>query len=815
MSPGGSPARFTISRLRALVIAATWIAAGAAAGFGQSQPVAAKPAREPLSETKPDASPAEHISHGYHVHQSIEVGGRITSTAGSSAMWDTLVNQGSGARVLGQSLELHSVEPSKTPFFDTLSSYSTGYGGDPIDVTRLKISKGRLYDFSGSFRRNREYFDYNLLANSLLTTYTATAPVLVPEPDSLHMFNTVRRNADTSLTLLPLSRVSFRAAFDHGTNEGPTYSTVHNAGDVQVLNWVRNGSDTYTAGVDAKLARLTTLSYDQFFIFNKGDSSFRMPGLNSPAATAQLFPLSNGTLASLGVEVLGGVTTCGSATAKPVSTLGPNLSSSGILNPYCTGTIQQSQSAPTRTHLPTEQLRFSSHYMNKASFNGRLLYSGDTSTINSFALLFNGLSSNRRQTLETGNGANGQFALNKRINSSGDFGIVAELNKSLSISDAFSFWNTRTNGSQTALTRTWTGSAGAAAVGSTPAVPTTSMLTSLADPSIAVTSASSTGSGFLNQKVAQNTILATAAVTPQIKISGGWRYKNRVIDDPHATNLTWHENGAILGAVIQPSRMVRININYDSMDSKYSSGTAVLGEPSTPLALPSSNTFTRLAPDKAYQLRARAMVKPAKWINFSVSGNDYSAKNDDPQVNHVEHNHDVSFAASIVPMEGLSVDFNFAHDDVLSETDLCYIFTANANAPLPSGAANSGTCVKSTANPEGATTLFLGTGYYHAPSNFISGAINYAPSKYWRLNGGMRLNDVNGQAEMLNPLMVPGALQSKYVTPYTDLEVRIAPQWAWHGNWTHDGYSEQGRVGPLPSRNTHGDILTLGVKYAF
>jgi len=137
-------------------------------------------------------------------------------------MWDTLVNQSSGGRVLGQSLELHSVNPSKTPFFDSLSSYSTGYGGDPIDVTRLKISKGRLYDFSGSFRRNREYFDYNLLANSLLTNYTAATPVLVPQPDSLHAFNTVRRNMDTNLTLMPLSRVSYRIAFNHNTNEGPT-----------------------------------------------------------------------------------------------------------------------------------------------------------------------------------------------------------------------------------------------------------------------------------------------------------------------------------------------------------------------------------------------------------------------------------------------------------------------------------------------------------------------------------------------------------------------------------------------------------------
>jgi hypothetical protein len=349
------------------------------------------------------------------------------------------------------------------------------------------------------------------------------------------------------------------------------------------------------------------------------------------------------------------------------------------------------------------------------------------------------------------------------------------------------------------------------------------MLTPLNDPTITVTdpAATATWAGnittlpFLKQKVMQNTLMATATITPQVKISGGWRYKDRVINNPHVTNMTWHENGLLLGAVIQPSRMLRLNINYDSMSSSYASGSAVLAETTTPLALLSSRTYTRIAPDSSYHLRARATVKPAKWINFSVAGNDHTARNDDPQVNHVEHNQDISFATSITPMEGLSFDFNYAHDDVLAETDLCYIFTANANAPLPTNAANSGTCISSTANPEGSASLNLGTGYYHAPSYFIGSSISYSPSKYWRINGGMRLNNVNGQAEMLNPLMVPGALQSKYSTPFADLQINIAQGWAWHGNWMHDGYNERGPQGLLPSRNTHGDIITLGVKYAF
>jgi hypothetical protein len=176
-------------------------------------------------------------------------------------------------------------------------------------------------------------------------------------------------------------------------------------------------------------------------------------------------------------------------------------------------------------------------------------------------------------------------------------------------------------------------------------------------------------------------------------------------------------------------------------------------------------------------------------------------------------------------MEGLSLDFDYAHDDFMSQTDLCYLFVGTAAYPVPTPAtASTGTCLQTATNPTGtlpapgtavASQLYLGSGSYDAPSNFFSGAFNYAPSRYFRFNAGARVNATNGTAEQLNPLMVPGALQSRYVTPFTDLEIHIAPQWAWHGNWTHDGYHERGPQSLLPSRNTYGDILTLGVKYAF
>ena len=51
--------------------------------------------------------------------------------------------------------------------FDTLSFSNFGYGGDPNDVSRLHIDKNKWYDFHLLFRRDKNFWDYNLWANPL------------------------------------------------------------------------------------------------------------------------------------------------------------------------------------------------------------------------------------------------------------------------------------------------------------------------------------------------------------------------------------------------------------------------------------------------------------------------------------------------------------------------------------------------------------------------------------------------------------------------------------------------------------------------
>src|SRR5215831_1749758 len=145
------------------------------------------------------------IFHGYTTHQTIELGGHIAGHYGSDAMYATLVNLHSGPRILNYSLLMDTEDRAKARFFDHLSTTNFGYGGDPYNVSLLRISKGRIYDFEGSFRRSRQYFDYNLLANSFIPP--ASTP-FVPILSTPHLFNTVRRMTDTKLTVAPLSKLS-------------------------------------------------------------------------------------------------------------------------------------------------------------------------------------------------------------------------------------------------------------------------------------------------------------------------------------------------------------------------------------------------------------------------------------------------------------------------------------------------------------------------------------------------------------------------------------------------------------------------------
>ncbi len=102
----------------------------------------------------------------YNIKQSVEFGYRFTDLNGSLETYDTMVNLQSGFRLLGFTTEMRSLDQHAT-FFDRLYFSNFGYGGDPNNVSQLRIAKNKWYEFNGMYRQDQNYWDYSLLANPL------------------------------------------------------------------------------------------------------------------------------------------------------------------------------------------------------------------------------------------------------------------------------------------------------------------------------------------------------------------------------------------------------------------------------------------------------------------------------------------------------------------------------------------------------------------------------------------------------------------------------------------------------------------------
>jgi len=559
------------------------------------------------STPAPDSAAGKTVG-GYEIHQSIDVGGHIEEKSGSNPMWATLVNIYSGARVLDQSLTMRAVDPSRAIVFDRLSSYSYGYGGDPINVTYLDMSKGRLYDFRASYRRYRQYFDYDLLANPLIPP--ASTPY-VPWLNTPHLYNTLRQMTDYQLTLFPLSKVSVRFGYNHNINQGPSYSSTHLGNDPWLYqNW-RNSTDTWTGTVDWKPDPKTTISYDEFVTHYKGNTIWSLAGLD--------YTLSNGQPVALGVDL-------SSVWSAPCAS--PFLAN-GDVNPKCNAALAYNRVQPTRTIFPTEQVRLQSSDIPHLTLNGRLSYTGANSTLNGYNEIFNGLitRTSQRGYVETGS------SKTQHVNVNGDFALELEITPKIRVSNVYDFWYFRDPGNNTFTTTSYSG---------------TSMLL----PPTSATTTTATDQQYLNQKTSTNTTILAWDVAPKATLSAGYRYRAREITDAGGDVIPIHENWGLFGAALRPLPELRINFNFAGMSA--------------------DNSFTRIDPRQLYQYILRASYKPRTWLSVSGTINVFNSQDNVETVYHKEHNRDYSFGMSIIPSEKWSIDMNYSYNNVYSTTLECY-----------------------------------------------------------------------------------------------------------------------------------------------
>jgi hypothetical protein len=774
-------------------------------------------AQDVQPSTNKDASKSN-----YEVHQSFDVGGHIANINGSRPMYNTLVNLASGPRILNHTMEAHALPGSKHAVFDTLYEGSTGYGGDPNNVTTLRISKGRIYDFSGMFRRDRQYFDYDLLGNPLIPAGVVSNGYTFPQvEDAPHLFNTVRRMTDVNLRLLPLSKISARAGYSKNTNEGPSFSSIHIGADALLNQYWRNATDGWLAAVDWKPLHGTTISYEEHITHYKGDTTWQLAGAT--------LTLPNGAPVSLGfdnitpVGPVSATSGCSVAAGKPAIL---SVSASGaVANPCVNGYVQYSRYQPTRTLFPTEEFHFQSATLKNVQMNGRFLYTGANMNMPAYKESFNGLESRVVTAVVkvppgpapaaycTKATAAGVTTYNdcaatinvtgsgkaQRIDVTADYGLVWQISKEFSLSEQYDFQNFR----QPAILSLPEVDGYSASMVATPA------LSIPVSPTLAPVNS-------LGQKIESNRVIGEWEAASWVQVSLGYVYRARTISLARSlatgavtapSLLTYtqaiHENGGTLGLLLRPTRNWRINTNIETTWADAS--------------------YVQSDPRQAQRYEVRTTYKPKDWATVYGAYHDFEKRDNVTLVNYRAHSRAFSAGTSLNPNERFGVDLSYGYIDVFSRSTNCFFDPAGSQPadaiPMPGGA-TAPPCgnlnVYSPATGTVSNPAFYGTSYFDAPTHYASASVVLTPIKPLQAVAGYRVTAIAGSTEMLNPAEVPGTLQSKYQTPYARLAWKSTHAWAFKGEWNYYGYGEtSGLIGPTMPRNFHGNICTLGVHYEY
>src|SRR5580704_4174733 len=356
-------------------------------------------ASSPISQAQNSSETAGKNSGDYNIQQSIEAGGRTSSINGNMDTYDTFVNLGPGVRLFDYTLDMRSLDHNGF-LFDNLNFTNFGYGGDPNDVTRLRIEKNKWYDFRMLFRRDKNFWDYNLLANPLnpaalnppgstttgcYATTVGTPPVLAPvfcsKPavsinNSPHSLDLVRRMQDYDLTLLPQSKVQLRLGYSRNRSEGPGFFTTDSGTVSDFAQSYSYTTNSYRVGVDFKVLPRTTISYDQFLSYFKQDNQV----IDNPLVNPQNFgfvlanPTGNGNPAGTPVDLGLVFSTQTPAEALPCAV--PIVAgTTNTATPTCNGFLSYSQIGSPRNFMPTERFRFQSNYFKKFEMSGSAGYS--------------------------------------------------------------------------------------------------------------------------------------------------------------------------------------------------------------------------------------------------------------------------------------------------------------------------------------------------------------------------------------------------------------------------------------------------------
>lgn len=727
----------------------------------------------------------------FEVRQTFEFGGRIADISGNRGVWDSYVNLDSGPRLLEQTLDMHSANHSGV-LFDDLTFANFGYGGDPNNVTRLEVQKGTLYNFQGSFRRDKNFFDYNLLANPLNPPNSnPNKPVLV----SPHLFATTRRMTDVHLGLFDQAPIRLRFGYGHYINDGDAFSTVHQGTEALLFQPTRNTSDNYQAGVSFRILPRTSLNYDQFYTHYKNDSSWQLAALP--------FTLANGQAVDLGLPFN---TVAGQPCATPIL-------AGGVANPSCNGYFSYTRFSPIRNSYPVEQLSFESAYFRAIDMSGRISYSGSESDRPNYVENFNGLisRSNGRAYQQTGP------AKSRRINTTADYATTIHVSDRLRILDTFRFSNFRIPGTWVLSENDFFG----ATLLSTPQTynPATCPppFTAAACPQHSTSSGpdviQSSINNFLGQDSKINTFELAYDFTKRISAHVGYRYQRRDINVrlSYVQVGTFYPNRNTRGGCTQVANnictltTVLANENDFIEINGHSGLFGFSARPTNNLRISfdtelysADNTFTRIVPRQFQDYRVRASYKPKDWIDFGSAIVIREGRNNVSDVGHLDHNRSYGFTASLNPNDRLWVDLNYDYNDVFSQTNICFVTTPSPPVSIACGGA----------------PFAAGLSYYTETAHSGGGGVRFRPLPRVTTGIGYTVTRSEGSTLILNPNAPTGPLSYNYHLPQATIAIDLSRHLSYKTGWNYYDYHERSNPGPTAPRNFRGSVFTISMRYS-
>jgi hypothetical protein len=745
------------------------------------------------------------VPDGYTIHQSIDFGGHMANIKGSGAMYDTLVNIQSGPRMLGQTFEMRALPGNKHSLFDDMSGFSSGFGGDPNNFTKLNFSKGKLYEFSGLFRRDRQYFDYDLLGNpnipsgqSIPVSGSATPYAWPQQMQSPFLFNTVRRMTDTNLTVLPLSKVTFRVGYSQNIFQGPSLTPsgyqIGGSLDVLLQEMQRNSTDDFTGGIDWKPVQGTKLTFEEEVDHYKNDSYFRMApsafNMQEADGTRVALFANYDALTPYAASSCNSTSMGGGAVLTASSNGGPP-----IINAACAVITSYKRTEPTRILYPTEILRLQSTTIRNVSMNGNVRYTNANMNMPSYYDDFQGLTKATREIALQGN------ASAKRQVIAGDYGVTWQATKKFTVADQISYSSAHQPGTSV-LTSDTTVTIPTTAPNETINNPglTTTVINTATTPATAPiegTSAIATPQpGYFGQSFLTNNLTGSWDVTDRATISLTYRASSHVIAQgfPHNTALavgatsngtvTINENGGILNLAYRPAT------NWDL------NGTVEI--------LSADNAFTPVGARQTKHYRVHTAFRPKPWATVSGAYNDLERHNNTNNIggtpgagplDHVDHSRVGSFGLVMAPNEHYGLDFNYAYSDVYTATNICYDGGATAAMPVAAAPANGAGCPGATVR--GATYIEFGPvkDFQDAPTQYASVALALSPVTKLQSHIGYRLSSVNGTRFFNDPRDVNGSTVSSYESPFVNLAWTVQKGIIVSGEYNYFGYGEGGPSG--------------------